>query len=116
MSIKFHTVTWYSRLAATIVFIFMVPALMFYIGRQYQGTVDTLHGFVRLNVPTKSMPLSPLDATYTIDNVPITLVKGVSEKPIMPGSASAVTTKAFGQPAYGDFNGDGLPDAVFFLT
>lgn len=41
MKISFNTVTWYSKLAAVIVFVGLVPALMFYIGKEY-GEVTTL--------------------------------------------------------------------------
>jgi|GEM_PF-1886885 len=38
--IIFNKVTWYSKLAALILFILIVPALTFYIGVQYQKTID----------------------------------------------------------------------------
>lgn len=36
--IKFNQVTWYSKLAAIIFFIGVIPALTFYIGMKYQET------------------------------------------------------------------------------
>ena len=42
MKIKFNEVTWYSKLLAVILFIFLVPALTFYIGEQY-GEIQTLN-------------------------------------------------------------------------
>lgn len=36
--IKFNEVTWYSKLAALIFFIVVLPALTFYIGVQYEKT------------------------------------------------------------------------------
>jgi hypothetical protein len=56
------------------------------------------------------------DATYSIDGQPITLVKGLAEKEIVPGSASKQITKYFGNEAVGDFNFDGKPDVAFLLT
>lgn len=38
--IVFNKVTWYSKLAAVILFLLVVPALTFYIGTQYQLTKD----------------------------------------------------------------------------
>lgn len=40
--IRFNQVTWYSKLAAVILFLFIVPSLTFYIGMQYQLTKDVL--------------------------------------------------------------------------
>lgn len=36
MQIQWNKVTWYSKLAAIIVFILIVPLLTFYIGMRYQ--------------------------------------------------------------------------------
>ncbi|MCF7865461.1 MAG: hypothetical protein K9M11_03075 [Candidatus Pacebacteria bacterium] len=41
MSIKFNVVTWYSKLLSIIFFIAVLPILTFYIGKQYQLTLDT---------------------------------------------------------------------------
>ncbi len=38
--IVFNKVTWYSKLAAVILFLLVVPTLTFYIGTQYQLTKD----------------------------------------------------------------------------
>ncbi len=53
---------------------------------------------------------------YTIDGKQVMLVNGVSETEIVPGSASKVVTKYFGNEAVGDLNGDGVPDVAFLLT
>lgn len=59
---------------------------------------------------------SPLDAPYTVGNSAVTLVQGVAVYDSVPGSASKNVYRAFGEPVYGDLNGDGVNDAVFFLT
>ncbi len=41
MEIKWHEVTWYSKLGAIILFLVVVPVLCFYIGMQYQAVVDS---------------------------------------------------------------------------
>ena len=38
--IKFNEVTWYSKIAAVILFIIFIPMLTFYIGTQYQVVQD----------------------------------------------------------------------------
>jgi hypothetical protein len=40
MNIQFHTVTWYSKLLSILFFIAVLPVLTFYIGKQYQLTLD----------------------------------------------------------------------------
>jgi len=41
--IEFNKVTWYSKLLAVIVLLIGVPLLSFYIGIQYQNTVEVIH-------------------------------------------------------------------------
>lgn len=66
--------------------------------------------------PAHEAMTSFLDSTYTIDGVPITLVKGTATTPAAPGSASVITTSNFGTGAIADLNGDGKNDGVFMLT
>jgi len=47
------------------------------------------------------------NTTYVIDDKPVTLVNGVSEVEVAPGSTSKVVTRYFGNDAKGDLNGDG---------
>jgi hypothetical protein len=56
------------------------------------------------------------DATYLIENQPVTLVAGRAESASAPGSASKIVTQYFGNEATGDLNGDGIPDTAFILT
>ncbi len=42
--IVWNKVTWYSKLIAVILFLLVIPAWTFYIGMQYQKTVDVLGG------------------------------------------------------------------------
>lgn len=58
----------------------------------------------------------PLNATYMIDRVPVTLVNGKASMSAAPGSAARIITNIFGEPATGDLNGDGVPDAAILLT
>jgi hypothetical protein len=56
------------------------------------------------------------DATYIVGGQPVTLVNGLAEKEIEPGSASRQITRYFGNEAIGDLNGDGKADVAFLLT
>lgn len=59
---------------------------------------------------------NPLNATYLIDGNPIRLTGGRAEAPAAPGSATTVTTRVFGEPVYGDMDGDGEADTAVILV
>ena len=59
---------------------------------------------------------SPLNATYLIDEKPVTLVAGKAEIESAPGSASKNNIFNFGEPVYGDIEGDGDQDALLLLV
>ncbi len=40
--LEWNRVTWYSRLWALLVFLLIIPVLAFYIGTQYQRTIEVL--------------------------------------------------------------------------
>ena len=66
--IKFNQVTWYSKLAAIIFFIGVLPALAFYIGSKYQEAKyadKTFPDVVTTNVKTESHYENSKLATYT---------------------------------------------------
>jgi hypothetical protein len=65
--------------------------------------------------PATVFPVSPLDATYNIEDVGVTLTNGSASLPAAPGSATTVDTKVFGQPVMGDLDGDGDNDAAVLL-
>jgi hypothetical protein len=56
------------------------------------------------------------NAKYLIDGKEVTLVNGLSETPIAPGSATKITTRYFGNELKTDLNNDGREDIVFLLT
>lgn len=117
MIIQFNTVTWYSKLGAVILFILVVPTLTFFIGREYQKTVDVLHDAPATDTsetpstPVVSPPTSfdPKNATYTIEGEEVTLKNGVA-------GSDRTETIIFGEPVWGDVSGDGRSDAVFYLS
>ena len=49
--IEFHKVTWYSRWAAFLFFLLVLPILTFYIGVQYQQTVGVFNNDSTANLP-----------------------------------------------------------------
>jgi hypothetical protein len=57
-----------------------------------------------------------LNATYFIEKQEVRLIGGRAEVPVAPGSAINITTTVFGEPVYGDLNGDGRDDAALFLV
>ena len=58
----------------------------------------------------------PKNGTYIVDEMPITLVDGISDVESAPGSATHVITQYFGNEAKGDINADGKEDTAFILT
>lgn len=57
-----------------------------------------------------------LNASYLLGKERITLVNGVFEKPVAPGSAAVNKTQVWEQPVIGDLNADGKEDAVVGLV
>lgn len=73
-------------------------------------------GIVTPVVPAKPEVLSVKDISYTIEKEVFVLKNGVAEKEMVPGSAEKNTLALFGEPVYGDLNGDNLPDAAILLV
>jgi heat shock protein HslJ len=82
-------------------------------------------GWVYISNTSKDLPASevevpfstsdPRDIPYTIEGESYTLIKGVAEKELVPGSASKSRVAIFGQPVLGDVDGDGDYDALVLL-
>ena len=87
-----------------IVVILGAAGYWFYQSKKPAGTNETEGVFDSLN------------ATYTIEGEPITLINGKAEKEIAIGSASKIEVMAWGQPAAGDLNADQSNDAALILT
>lgn len=56
------------------------------------------------------------NAEYVIEGNTVKLIDGVSELEVVPGSASKVITRYFGNELKADLNGDSREDVVFILT
>lgn len=74
----------------------------------------------KANAPTIPLDnngiIDPLNATYNIENQPINLINGRYEKATVPGSSTLTRYSVWGEPAYGDFNGDGTSDAAIVIV
>lgn len=77
-------------------------------------------GIYKFTTPkTGAMPKASGDVkniSYTVEGETLTLVDGKVLKDIAPGSAAKKTIMIFGEPVYGDLNGDGEEDAAVMLT
>lgn len=56
------------------------------------------------------------DTPFRVDGTTIQLVNGLSELEAAPGSAAKITTRYFGNEAFGDLNADGVQDTAFIVT
>jgi hypothetical protein len=59
---------------------------------------------------------SPLNTSYIIENKIIDLADGRFETTAAPGAATKTVWTVFGEPVYGDLDGDDDPDAALFLV
>ena len=69
-----------------------------------------------LKPPTVSPGSDPVNSTYIVEGEAIKLKNGYAEQEIIPGAATKIKIKIFGEPITGDLNGDGIKDAVVLLT
>lgn len=79
----------------------------------------TAAGFFRSTIivpPQQPWATDPKDATYLIEDVPVSLVDGYAEMPSAPGAASKVVTRYFGNELSIDLDLDGRADTAFILT
>jgi len=58
----------------------------------------------------------PLNATYTIENRPVSLIDGRSEEPAAQNSSGKIITQVQNTPLFADIDKDGIDDAVLILT
>jgi heat shock protein HslJ len=63
-----------------------------------------------------TLSINAKNATYSIGGAMVKLVNGVSVVDAVPGSATKITTRYFGNEVAPDFNGDGRPDIAFIMT
>lgn len=71
------------------------------------------------NLSMISNPEATMDyknGTYVIDGIDVQLIDGVAEIEVVPGSASKLVTRYFGNEHVMDLNGDGRDDVAFIVT
>jgi hypothetical protein len=68
--IEFNKVTWYSKLAAVIIFLLVIPMITFHIGREYQKTISVLETASATDVPLSSVDMGgqPVSGYVTYTN------------------------------------------------
>lgn len=64
----------------------------------------------------KTLPTDHKNIEYKINGEKVKLINGSAETEVVPGSASEVVTKYFGNDFVTDLNTDGREDVVFLLT
>ncbi len=84
-------------------FILVIPALTFYIGRKYEE-VKIVNSSITTIETNKVTTVDYLNSTYDIDGESITLKNGKTDN-----------ESIFGKPTIADLNSDRKDDAVFFL-
>lgn len=128
MSIKFNEVTWYSKLCALVLFLIVIPALVYYFIGEYRAIEEM---YKSVNIPdakstSTSLPTGSesglfddvMNGTYEIEGQKATLTNGAYETDVKydGGLTEYIETQMFGKPTIGDINGDGKPDAVFIIA
>ena len=112
--------------AAALGLVFVMGALLVMLGCSSPSANPTPAATAPAN-PTSESPEDPSptpnlapeghkDASYEIEGRSIKLADGFSEVEQVPGSASKLITRYFGNEATGDLSGDGTPDVAFVLT
>jgi hypothetical protein len=90
--------------------IFCGVIIVFFIAGMFMFIRSGSHQAKNITIPNiKNM-------TYVVSGETFTLKDGKAEKEYVPGSASKNTLTMFGEPVYGDLNGDGKNDAAILLT
>jgi hypothetical protein len=75
-----------------------------------------LFSWVGILPAAENPPADPRNAIYTVERRPVPLRDGRHEAEAAPGSAAKAVTSVFGEPAFGDLDGDGDEDAVLLLV
>jgi len=92
-----------------------VGAFAFWQSWEIQKEELAISEIVKLDKKT-ALEKGPLNIAYIIENESFALQNGFVEKEIAPGSASKLEVRVFGEPTFGDLNGDGVKDAALILT
>lgn len=79
MAIVWNKVTWYSKLLAAIFFIFIVPAITFYVGKAYEFTQAQINALKVVNTTTEpdSVEAIPPDQLALESGSPASVTSGI---------------------------------------
>lgn len=107
-TIEFHKVTWYSRWAAFLFFLLVLPILTFYIGTQYEQTVGAINNDVsQLPEFRKALLLdSGIVGVVTIGPACKTGVKTCDEKPL--STSLVIIPRSGGAPIQVNVDASGI--------
>lgn len=109
MIIEFNKETWYSRLAAIILFVLFVPAWAFFLGIQYWRTIDLVNNYPQLVESNSEVPVvsAGIAGRYSSGDAVLTITRGSLGKYSIKGNAIWMGENAeFGQVNSGDIEGD----------
>jgi len=84
--------------------------------RQETATEESKGAPTEVIGSTTALGKDSKNATYLIEGKGITLVNGLAEKALAPGSASKQVTRYFGNEAKIDLNSDGVMDSALLLV
>jgi hypothetical protein len=97
--IRFNEVTWYSKLAAAIVILGVVPALAFFIGARYQEVRDLAAETPRAPAPAEPPAVSVAEIRYEmreIGGVSVPQVVGYPDSATMKAVNDQLAARAYG--------------------
>lgn len=88
------------------------------LGLAFAALLAVSHPLSACSVAREGTAIAPDygNGEYEIEGRRIRLVEGVSKVEPAPGSATTIATRSLGNPLRKDLDGDGRPDAVFFLS
>lgn len=94
--------------------VFLVVALIYYVNPH--PMIESTDDASIFDGPSTAFTFDPKNTTYIVEGKSVTLSNGLSELESVPGSASKIVTRYFGNEAYGDADGDDDNDLVFLIT
>jgi len=81
-----------------------------------ENDLETYSNCLALSPEKEGLIFLAKNCSYLIEQKEVRLTNGLDEAEILPDSVSKITTRYFGNEAFGDFNNDGLADIAFLLT
>ncbi len=95
----------FKSIAIAIVVLFFICVMYFFVNFGEDNKKNDIDNFKRIRI---SLPESPLNASYKIDDEEVKLVNGTAD-------INDVNVSSVGAPVFGDMNGDKINDAIILL-